>query len=67
MELCVAQVRSSFHDGFDMHWHHMKCAMSKARTADDIKGFQRLRWSHQIEMAATLGCEPCMQVAPCVL
>ena len=42
-----------------MHWHHMKCAIGNAASPDAIKGFQRLRWKDQVEMAEAMHCQPC--------
>ena len=53
------KVRSPFHDGFDMHYHHADCGLRAAASPDAIKGFERLRWADQLALAATLHCPPC--------
>eukprot|EP00965_Chrysotila_dentata_P250446 6209454-Pleurochrysis_carterae.AAC.4 len=45
---CLPQVRSAFHDGFDVQFNHGSCAISLGSSPDDFKGFQRLEWSDQV-------------------
>jgi hypothetical protein len=45
------KVRSPWHDGFDTKWHHVKCAVHLSKCVHDFKGFQRLKWSDQMEIA----------------
>jgi len=63
---CGVKVRSAFHDGFDMHWHHARCGLRRGATGpDSFKGFQRLRWADQAALAESLG-QPLDSSKPCV-
>lgn len=42
------KVRSPWHDGFDVKYHHVRCAARKGSCVHDFKGFQRLRWVDQM-------------------
>ena len=44
-------VRSPWHDGFDIKWSHLKCGYRLGKCVHDFKGFQRLKWSDQVELA----------------
>ena len=51
------KVRSPWHDGFDIKWHHatQRCGLvHAAKSVHDFKGFQRLRWADQVKLATTL-------------
>ena len=51
------KVRSPWHDGFDIKWHHAtaRCGLRHAATSvHELKGFQRLRWADQVELAVRL-------------
>ena len=50
---CGVKVRSQWHDGFDMHFHHVACA-PKASGPGAFKGVQRLRWADQAALADAL-------------
>ena len=45
------KVRSPWHDGFDTKWYHTKCAIHLGKCVHDFKGFQRLRWADQLDIA----------------
>lgn len=48
------KVRSPWHDGFDIRWHHatVRCGLRHAaNSVHDFKGFQRLRWVDQVAIA----------------
>lgn len=63
---CGVKVRSAFHDGFDMQWHHARCGLRRGATGpDSFKGFQRLRWADQAALAESLG-QPLDRSKPCV-
>ena len=51
------KVRSPWHDGFDIKWHHatVRCGLRHAaKSVHEIKGFQRLRWADQLAIATAL-------------
>jgi poly [ADP-ribose] polymerase len=63
---CGVKVRSSFHDGFEMKWHHAKCGLRQGATGPgSFKGFQRLRWADQAALAESLK-QPLDLSKPCV-
>ena len=46
------KVRSPWHDGFDIKWHHatVRCGLRYATSkVHDLKGLQRLRWTDQVK------------------
>lgn len=43
------ETRSAFHDGFDTHWYHVKCAHRKlgGKKMSELRHHETLRWSDQ--------------------
>ena len=57
------KVRSPWHDGFDIKWHHAtpRCGLRYAvSNPHDLKGLQRLRWADQVGLAENIS-EGCSQ------
>ena len=53
------KVRSPFHDGFDIHWYHVRCGHRNGSSVHDFVGFQRLKWSDQCAFYERIhGCAP---------
>lgn len=48
------KVRSPWHDGFDIKWNKLKCGLRLGRSVHDFKGFQRLKWADQLDLAEKL-------------
>ncbi|KAL7722060.1 Poly [ADP-ribose] polymerase [Entamoeba marina] len=52
------EVPSHFHDGNDVHWHHMDCIKNdkkfKEAKATDLKGLGKLRFADQIDVTDLL-------------
>ena len=49
------KVRSPWHDGFDLLWHHPRCALSRGKCPEDFKHWGQLRWADQLALAKQLG------------